>query len=64
MGKQEREDNMSILTTQVSDSDFTHELVNENGIVIAQLSDAMFERLKDEGLPEKVLMRQKRSGHS
>ena len=64
MGKQEREDNMSILTTQVSGSDFTHELVNENGIVIAQLSDAMFERLKDDGLPEKVLMRQKGSGHS
>jgi len=64
MGKQEREDNMSILTTQVSGSDFTHELVNENGIVIAQLSDAMFERLKDDGLPEKVLMRQKRSEHS
>ena len=55
---------MSILTTQVSGSDFTHELVNENGIVIAQLSDAMFERLKDDGLPEKVLMRQKRSEHS
>ena len=46
---------MSILTTQVSDGDYRHEIMNDSGTVIAQLTDEMFVRLKKEGMPEKII---------
>ena len=46
---------MSILTTQVSDGDYRHEIMNDSGVVVAQLTDEMFVRLKKEGMSERVV---------
>ncbi len=50
---------MSILTTQVADNDYLHELVNDHGFVIAQLSDERFEELRRNGVTERIVNRKK-----
>jgi hypothetical protein len=59
MGKQKKDCAMSILTTQVDGRNYLHELVNEDGTAVAQLSDAMFAKLRKEGVPEKVMLPKK-----